>query len=161
WEAYVQHWITGEYAGVIVGFMSAVFALIAIFFTKEDVIGLVGYMSHEWERYRDKADILISYTISDHPWTTWIEQQLIQAGYSRDKVIPRDWKASKNGEGTNFKKEMREATKDAKYIISVVSPKYLDPIRSNEDWYHDFKRRISRGRNIFIRIDAFALDEPL
>jgi TIR domain len=127
--------------------------LIVIF---DDIIEEIVSVYKAIKRHFNKQQILISYLIDDYMWSKWIYQQLTLAGYT---VIMQLWNHTTNSR--DFEKTMREASKDAKYIFSIVSPDYVKPIYGNPAWYHYFKRLLKRGDNMLIKVHRFELDVPL
>jgi len=143
---------------IYLGLFGFAIAIIVVIF--DDIIGFVQDKLSDFRRRRHRAVFLISYTFFDHNWAKWIRRQLIQASYKKNEIILRELNTEDN-DLSGFKKEIHEASKDAQYIISLVSLEYLEPIRLHEEWYHDFKHRIKQGDLVFINIINTRLDISL
>src|SRR5260370_1872060 len=78
-------------------------------------------------------DFFISYTSVDQPWAEWIAAELEHAGYT---TIIQAWDFRP---GSNFIVEMDNATKIAKRIIALLSPKYFDSGYTFSEWTTAFR----------------------
>ncbi|HET9920290.1 MAG TPA: TIR domain-containing protein [Ktedonobacteraceae bacterium] len=70
----------------------------------------------------EQKDFFISYYQSDRAWAEWIAHQLEDAEYSSTL---QSWDFE---QGTDFVQEMEKATEEARRIITVLSPDYVDAL---------------------------------
>lgn len=73
-------------------------------------------------------DFFISYNKADRSWAEWIAWQLEEEGYSTI-IQAWDFKA-----GSNFVLEMDKASKEARRVIAVLSPDYLNALYTHTEW---------------------------
>ena len=67
-----------------------------------------------------QKDFIISYCSVDRKWAEWIGYQLEEAGYS---VLMQTWDFRSE---TNFVQDMQKAAEEARRIVAVLSPDYID-----------------------------------
>lgn len=91
-------------------------------------------------------DFFIMYNRSDRPWAEWIAWQLEEAGYS--VVLPAwDFRL-----GSDFNQQMQSATTQAKRIIAVLSPDYLNARSTQFKWTTTFMRNTVMRQGVFLPI---------
>jgi tetratricopeptide (TPR) repeat protein len=100
-----------------------------------------------------KIDFFISYTNSDLPWAEWIDFQLRQAGYSTIVQF------ANFGAGRNFINEMHTALRDAKKVLGILSPRYLDSPFAAVEWMAALRDDPlgEKQRLTFVRIEECTL----
>ncbi|MBF7081707.1 toll/interleukin-1 receptor domain-containing protein [Desulfallas sp. Bu1-1] len=88
-------------------------------------------------------DFFISYNKADRSWAEWIAWQLEEEGYSTI-IQAWDFKA-----GSNFVLEMDKALKEARRVIAVLSPDYLNALYTYPEWATAFAQDpTGTGRNL-------------
>jgi len=102
---------------------------------------------------KQKADIIISYNLSDYRWASWIKCELEGQGYL---VGLQDCKEY------DFKEKIREATKHAECVLTVLSPDYFDPLHVNSERFKLFKK-LNRlgGKGILVQVGKCNQNEKL
>jgi tetratricopeptide (TPR) repeat protein len=82
-------------------------------------------------------DFFISYNKSDRAWAEWIAWQLEENGSA---VVLQQWEFRP---GANFVLEMQRAVAEAKRVISVISPDYVNALYSRPEWASAFGQESS------------------
>lgn len=142
----------GQTLFTVIGVVIAILPLVF-----DDIFSFILAIPHEISRWHHRHQILISYVIDDYKWAKWMRFQLKQAGYD---VTMRLWDYQQSGH--KIMKEMRESSKDAKCVISTISPEYLASIGIGTKQYHKFKRSLKQQhKRILIKVRRFELDGRL
>lgn len=80
-----------------------------------------------------KKDFFISFSKVDRDWAEWIATQLEQAGYS---TVFQAWDFQP---GANFIQEMDKSRQEAKHIMPLLSPDYLNSYYTRPEWAVAFR----------------------
>jgi hypothetical protein len=91
-------------------------------------------------------DFFISYADTDGAWAAWIAWELEKAGYS---TILNSWDFRP---GSNTVLQIDHALKQAKRIIVLLSPDYLNALYTRSEWTAALQRDQLRGQNSLLPI---------
>lgn len=78
------------------------------------------------------SDFFVSYNKADRPWAEWIAWELEAAGYD---VVLQAWDFLP---GENFVLEMQRAASEARHVLAVLSPNYLEALYTQPEWAAGF-----------------------
>jgi tetratricopeptide (TPR) repeat protein len=142
-------YMRGQVSGEFISTLGTIFALVS---------GCIGFVNKKPIRvfFRSltskKVNFWISYHIVDYRWATWISSQFEAAGYS---AFIREW----DGEEA-FVQVKRTALKEARCVVTVLSPDYLDLFGTdNRELAHFLGLHENGSEGLLINVRTF-LPEP-
>ena len=98
---------------------------------------------------RGQLDFYVSHSGHDRGWAEWVARHLIEADYT---VELNSWDRAG---GENFVTMMRNALQNARWVIALVSPEYLELSRDRSDEWSAALTKDADGRHrlLLVRIE--------
>jgi tetratricopeptide (TPR) repeat protein len=102
----------------------------------------------------ESVDFFISYTQHDRAWARWIAW-ILQAGGYRTRLQDRDFRP-----GDDFVYQMEKALSEAKRLVAVLSPAYLDSRFGQAEWRPVFAKDPDGRRRLLVQVRVTACEPP-
>lgn len=104
-----------------------------------------------------QKDFFISYSSADRLWAEWIAWQLKNAGYSIELPARKLNKVSR----PNIVDDVSNSATNAKNVIIVVSPDYINTRFTHYEWKTTLKHKLSYAEHSIFPVQVRECDPPL
>ncbi len=105
-------------------------------------------MAHSEQAQEPKKDFFVSYSSADRTWAEWIDWQLKTEGYST--IFPDQGL----GLGSNFAPKIDNIFKEARQVIAVISPHYLNALYGQLEWAVVLRQEATREHGNLVLVQV-------